>query len=45
MLFIYREEMINPTDDNVGMAEAIIGKQRKTRSVQFSSPSASVLVR
>ncbi|NLT65215.1 MAG: replicative DNA helicase [Acidobacteria bacterium] len=28
VLFIYREEMINPTDDNVGMAELIIGKQR-----------------
>lgn len=28
VLFIYREEMINPTDDNAGMAELIIGKQR-----------------
>lgn len=28
VLFIYREEMINPTDDNAGMAELIVGKQR-----------------
>lgn len=28
VLFIYREEMVNPTDDNSGKAELIIGKQR-----------------
>lgn len=28
VLFIYREEMINPTEENVGLAELIIGKQR-----------------
>jgi replicative DNA helicase len=28
VLFIYREEMINPTEENNGMAELIIGKQR-----------------
>jgi replicative DNA helicase len=28
VLFIYREEMVNPTDDNNGLAELIVGKQR-----------------
>ncbi len=28
VLFIYREEMLNPTPDNAGIAELIIGKQR-----------------
>lgn len=28
VLFIYREEMINPTEENAGLAELIIGKQR-----------------
>jgi replicative DNA helicase len=28
VLFIYREEMVNPTPDNTGVAELIIGKQR-----------------
>jgi replicative DNA helicase len=28
VLFIYREEMISPTDENIGRAELIIGKQR-----------------
>jgi replicative DNA helicase len=28
VLFIYREDMINPTEENTGRAELIIGKQR-----------------
>jgi replicative DNA helicase len=28
VLFIYREEMLNPTEENNGLAELIIGKQR-----------------
>lgn len=28
VLFIYREDLINPTEDNNGLAEIIIGKQR-----------------
>ena len=28
VLFIYREDMINPTEENNGLAELIIGKQR-----------------
>lgn len=28
VMFIYREEMINPTEENIGLAELIIGKQR-----------------
>lgn len=28
VLFIYREEMYNPTEENAGIAEIIIGKQR-----------------
>ncbi len=28
VLFIYREELLNPTPDNAGVAELIIGKQR-----------------
>jgi replicative DNA helicase len=28
VLFIFREEMLNPTPDNAGVAELIIGKQR-----------------
>lgn len=28
VLFIYREEIVNPTPDNTGVAELIIGKQR-----------------
>jgi replicative DNA helicase len=38
VLFIYREEMINPTEENNGLAELIIGKQRNgpTGSVQLA---------
>ena len=28
VMFIYREEMVNPTEENSGLAELIIGKQR-----------------
>ncbi|MBM3790150.1 MAG: replicative DNA helicase [Acidobacteria bacterium] len=28
VVFIYREELVNPTDENSGIAELIIGKQR-----------------
>jgi len=28
VLFIYREEMFNPTEENTGVAELIVGKQR-----------------
>jgi replicative DNA helicase len=28
VLFIYREDMTNPTEENAGLAELIIGKQR-----------------
>jgi len=28
VLFIYREEVFNPTEENSGVAEVIIGKQR-----------------
>jgi replicative DNA helicase len=38
VMFIYREDMINPTEDNSGLAELIIGKQRNgpTGSVQLA---------
>jgi replicative DNA helicase len=38
VLFIYREDMINPTEDNSGIAELIIGKQRNgpTGSIQLA---------
>jgi replicative DNA helicase len=38
VLFIYREDMINPTEDNSGLAELIIGKQRNgpTGSIQLA---------
>ncbi len=38
VLFIYREDMINPTEENNGLAELIIGKQRNgpTGTVQLA---------
>ena len=38
VLFIYREEMTNPTEENNGLAELIISKQRNgpTGSVQLA---------
>ena len=38
VLFIYREELFNPTDENSGVAEMIIGKQRNgpTGSLQLA---------
>jgi replicative DNA helicase len=38
VLFIYREDMTNPTEENNGLAELIIGKQRNgpTGSVQLA---------
>jgi replicative DNA helicase len=38
VLFIYREDMVNPTEENNGLAELIIGKQRNgpTGSVQLA---------
>jgi replicative DNA helicase len=38
VLFIYREDMINPTEENSGLAEIIIGKQRNgpTGSIQLA---------
>ncbi len=38
VLFIYREDMINPTEENSGLAELIIGKQRNgpTGSIQLA---------
>ncbi len=38
VMFIYREEMINPTEENNGLAELIIGKQRNgpTGSIQLA---------
>jgi replicative DNA helicase len=38
VLFIYREEMINPNEDNKGRAELIIGKQRNgpTGSIELA---------
>ena len=38
VMFIYREDMINPTEENSGLAELIIGKQRNgpTGSVQLA---------
>ncbi len=38
VLFIYREDMINPTEENNGLAELIIGKQRNgpTGSIQLA---------
>ncbi len=35
VLFIYREEMFNPTDENSGVAELIIGKQRNGPTGSF----------
>jgi replicative DNA helicase len=35
VLFIYREEMFNPTDENTGVAELIIGKQRNGPTGSF----------
>jgi replicative DNA helicase len=35
VVFIYREEMFNPTDDNSGIAELIIGKQRNGPTGSF----------
>jgi replicative DNA helicase len=38
VMFIYREDMINPTEENNGLAELIIGKQRNgpTGSIQLA---------
>jgi replicative DNA helicase len=38
VIFIYREDMINPTEENNGLAELIIGKQRNgpTGSIQLA---------
>ncbi len=38
VMFIYREDMVNPTEDNAGLAELIIGKQRNgpTGSIQLA---------
>jgi len=38
VLFIYREDMANPTEENTGLAELIIGKQRNgpTGSIQLA---------
>lgn len=38
VLFIYREDMVNPTEENTGRAELIIGKQRNgpTGSLQLA---------
>ncbi len=38
VMFIYREDMINPTEENAGLAELIIGKQRNgpTGSIQLA---------
>jgi replicative DNA helicase len=38
VMFIYREDMVNPTEENAGLAELIIGKQRNgpTGSVQLA---------
>jgi len=38
VLFIYREDMINPTEENNGLAELIIGKQRNgpTGTIQLA---------
>lgn len=35
VLFIYREELFNPTDENSGVAELIIGKQRNGPTGSF----------
>ncbi len=35
VLFIYREEMFNPTEENSGVAEVIIGKQRNGPTGSF----------
>jgi replicative DNA helicase len=35
VLFIYREELFNPTDENSGIAEIIIGKQRNGPTGNF----------
>jgi replicative DNA helicase len=35
VMFIYREEMFNPTDENSGVAELIIGKQRNGPTGSF----------
>jgi replicative DNA helicase len=38
VLFIYREDMVNPTEENTGLAELIIGKQRNgpTGNIQLA---------
>lgn len=38
VMFIYREDMINPTEENSGLAELIIGKQRNgpTGTIQLA---------
>jgi replicative DNA helicase len=38
VLFIYREDMVNPTEDNNGLAELILSKQRNgpTGTVQLA---------
>jgi replicative DNA helicase len=38
VMFIYREDMVNPTEENNGLAELIIGKQRNgpTGSIQLA---------
>jgi replicative DNA helicase len=38
VLFIYREDMTNPTEENNGLAELIIGKQRNgpTGTIQLA---------
>ena len=35
VIFIYREEMTNPTEENNGLAELIIGKQRNGPTGSF----------
>lgn len=35
VVFIYREELVNPTEENAGLAEMIIGKQRNGPTGSF----------